>query len=247
MNDLSAVADVAVPTADRIAHIRVPARMRHLPKDHRGYHVPRFVLWAEGDPSDAQNLRQPGHGKPYFQIMDVRHLSRCVRSHQCWICGNPLVKIMVFVIGPMCAINRVSAEPPSHLECARYAVQVCPFLAIPEMRRLPTHRFAGTMSQAGFALPRNPGVSGLWCTQRYRTFKPHAGGDGVLFEMGEPSRVEWFVRGREATRAEVLASSESGYPALEEAARQEHPDRAEEALAELVKQRDRMMRYLPAE
>jgi len=47
----------------------------------------------------------------------------CVRHKRCWLCGQPLGKFMCFVVGPMCAINKTSAEPPSHRDCALYAVQ----------------------------------------------------------------------------------------------------------------------------
>ncbi len=39
--------------------------------------------------------------------------------------------------------------------------------------------------------------------------------------MGEPESVEWYAEGRAATRAEVMASIESGLPNLEALARQE--------------------------
>ncbi len=112
----------------------------------------------------------------------------------------------------MCTVNRISAEPPSHRDCARYAVQVCPFLANPAMRRRPT----GLDNMPGVAILRNPGVTAIWVT---RTFRPVSDGKGgVLVEMGPADRVEWWAEARPATRAEVLASLESGLPALREAA-----------------------------
>ena len=56
-------------------------------------------------------------------------------SSKCWLCGQTLGKHMTFPIGPMCAITRTTAEPPSHLACAEYAVKACPFLSQPRMRR----------------------------------------------------------------------------------------------------------------
>jgi hypothetical protein len=35
-----------------------------------------------------------------------------------------------FVVGPMCGINRNSAEPPSHKECAQWSARNCPFLSV---------------------------------------------------------------------------------------------------------------------
>jgi hypothetical protein len=64
-----------------------------------------------------------------------------------------------------------------------------------------------------------------------------------LFSLGEPAEVLWFAQGRPATRAEVMASIESGYPSLLEIAASE----GAEAVAELERQRARVWPLLPAE
>ena len=81
-----------------IRDIPLPHRMRKLPISDRGFPVPRFVPWI--------------NGQPEFRGFDGEHLSRCVKLKRCWLCGEPLGKFMAFVIGPMCAVNRVSSEPP---------------------------------------------------------------------------------------------------------------------------------------
>ena len=97
----------------------------------------------------------------------------------------------------MCAVNRVSSEPPAHPACARYAVQACPFLANPRMRRnendLPDER----IDAAGVHFARNPGVTVLWSSlYASRPFDVLIGEPGVLFELGAPERVEWWTPGR---------------------------------------------------
>ncbi|TYL87480.1 hypothetical protein FXB38_04460 [Bradyrhizobium cytisi] len=162
----------------------------------------------------------------------------CVRHKRCWLCGQPLGKFMVFVIGPMCAVNRVSAEPPSHRKCALYAVQSCPFLTQPKMRRnekdMPEH-----LAPAGIMLRRNPGVTMLWTTQSYTIFKA---GNGALFNVGEPVQVEFFAEGRTATRDEIMASISTGMPSLRQMAERD----GAEAVAELQVQYDRAMGLVPA-
>lgn len=74
---------------------------------------------------------------------------------------------------------------------------------------------------AGYGLKRNPGVACVWVTRSYKLFRPHAGNPGILFALGAPEKVLWFAEGREATRDEVMASIDSGYPALKELADQE--------------------------
>jgi hypothetical protein len=63
-------------------------------------------------------------------------------------------------------------------------------------------------------------VALVWITERYRTFVS----GGVLFEIGEPMALEWYARGRRATRDEIMHSIETGLPALREMAERQGPD-----------------------
>jgi hypothetical protein len=146
--------------------------------------------------------------------MDSRKLRDAIRFETCWICGEHRGRNAAFVIGPMCAVNRVSAEPPSHLDCAVYSARRCPFLANPNMQRRdrgkPEH-----VNPAGVMITRNPGVALVWVTRNHSVFKAPG---GVLFDVGDPIDTQWFAHGRPATRDEVQASIDSGLPALREAA-----------------------------
>ena len=90
----------------------LPDRIKRLPIDEEGFPVPYFVPYV--------------NGRPEFRGFDGEKLGICVRQKRCWLCGEPLGKFMVFVIGPMCAVNRTSAEPPSHRDCPQFAVRACP-------------------------------------------------------------------------------------------------------------------------
>lgn len=179
---------------------QMPTRFRKLPVSPSGFPVPKFVKWIDGVPD--------------FRIVDSAHLRRCAGQKMCWLCGEPLGRHMAFVIGPMCAINRVSSEPPSHRDCARFAVKACPFLANPERKRDTHTELPADKYIPGFHLDRNPGVSLIWITDSYTRFRPQRGGDGTLFQIGPPVSLEWYARGRAATREEIMASIESGLPQL---------------------------------
>lgn len=211
----------------------LPPRIATLPKDHRGFPVPWFVQWMEGGRPCAV-----GTGEPDFRVIDTEKFRIAMRSPRCWICGQPMGVHRVFAIGPMCSINRIISEPPSHRECSEFAVKACPFLANPRMRRneknLPEH---GEIP--GFHLDRNPGAICLWETPTYKPFRPHNG--GVLFKLGEPTRVDWYALGRPATREQVMASIEGGYPELMKLAEMEGGS----AVAELARAREMAMKYLP--
>jgi len=169
----------------------LPDRMRFLPLDKRGYPVPWFVAWINGEPD--------------FRIVDPRKFAMALKMRRCWVCGDRLGAYLAFVIGPMCAVNRVSSEPASHRECAVYSATACPFLTRPHMRR----RDAGLPDvkinpPAGIGLDRNPGVSLVWITRRYRLQKVHAE-EGVekgwLVHLGEPRGV--LLVGKERPRPEL--------------------------------------------
>lgn len=180
----------------------VPAFMCGLPRDPERPHfpVPWFVAWIDG--------------KPDYRCIEAGKIVQAVKGDLCWLCGKPIGPVKAFVLGPMCTLNRTISEPPSHSACAEFALQICPFLTQPKMRRnekgLPEDR----KEAAGFGLDRNPGAYALWKTAGYKVFRPSAGEDGVLFRVGDLIEVSWWCEGRAATREEVLTSIDTGLPAL---------------------------------
>ena len=64
----------------------------------------------------------------------------------------------------------------------------------------------------------------LLITRSYQPFRPHAGGDGVLFRLGEPEETVWFREGRPASREEVAAAIDASVPDLAAPRRSERPD-----------------------
>ncbi len=199
--------------------------MAHLPRDKHGRPVPWFVAWIDGQPD--------------FRVIGPGKIADAVRCGLCWLCGGTLGSWKAFVIGPMCAINRVSAEPPSHRDCAVYAAQACPFLTTPAMTRRDRHLPAETGDPAGTMIRRNPGVTLIWITRSYKPFRAQG---GILFQVGQPVETLWYAEGRPATRAEVLASIESGLPILHAQAEAEGPD----AVRELEQMTDQARALIPA-
>ena len=206
----------------------LPYRMKHLPRDERGLPVPWFVAWMEG--------------KPEFRAMDPDKFILAITQNLCWVCGEKMGITKAFVAGPMCGINRTSAEPPCHKECARWSALNCPFLSNPRMVRREDEEINNALSRekaAGKMITRNPGVSMVWITREYEMFND--GNNKPLIQMGEPETVEWYANGRAATREEVQASIDSGLPLLESIARTQ-----EGAMAELRRYVERFEKWLPA-
>ena len=178
----------------------IPERMKSLPVE-RQYPVPWFVAEIDGH----YDFRVVGAGKR----------ETAVNNKLCWICGERLGSTLVFVIGPMCAVNRVTAEPPNHRECAEFAAKACPFLIQQQTRRRENDMPEGACDAPGIGIKRQPGVALLWLTKNYKQFKAPG---GVLFRIGEPIELFWYRQGRAATREEILHSIETGLPILREMA-----------------------------
>lgn len=152
-----------------------PSGIARLPLTTDGYPIPYFV--ANRGPSAD------------FQVTRKSLLVKTVVDRRCWVCGQPRDDDDTFIVGPMCAVNRVCPEPPAHLACAEYSLQTCPFLT------------------------RDPGVNAAWTSPEW-TLNRVEGGGWLFGPIGEPAVVSWWTAGRAATRAEVLAAIDAGMPVL---------------------------------
>jgi hypothetical protein len=206
----------------------LPANMAHLPVDDRGYPVPRFVYWQ--------------NGKPEFRVAgpQVRELAWILG--ECWVCGKSLgyPKRQTFVIGPMCVVNRTTAEPGCHKECAIYSAMACPFLTKPQMDRRENGLPEETQDADGLMIRRNPGVTCLWTSETAYLFDDGMG--GWLINIGEPAETPlWYCQGRKATAEEVSESVRTGLPILQEMAMKEGPA----AGTELDRMARKALQYMP--
>ena len=193
----------------------MPSTMRQLPRDEVGRPVPFFVAKVNGVYD--------------FRIMDPAHMLECITDQLCWTCGHRLNRVRggnaprgTFVAGPMCLINRTSAEPPSHTACAEWAAKACPFLAKPaKVRREGGLPDAALDEAPGLMLTRNPGVTALIDSERWRYYQvdgdPEIGSKGgILCQFARVVNVQWMREGRQAREPEVLDSLDSGLPTLME-------------------------------
>lgn len=198
----------------------MPDRIKRLPVDSRGYPVPKFVRWVDGVAD--------------FRLADTRWLHTALAARRCFLCGETLGRYMAFVIGPMCAINRVTAEPPTHLDCAQYACRACPFLTYPQRGRNTAGLPADLKHPGGFMATRNPGVALVWVCTTFRVQRATVGNEGLLIHLGEATAKYWYCRGRPATLPEVLESIESGLPFLRDIARKHDGPEGERDLEALI-------------
>lgn len=193
--------------------IDLPMEMKNLPRDNRGFPVPEFVAWFNGEPD--------------FRVIKPGYFMLCVKNNLCWLCGCKLGSRKWFVAGPMCTVTRTVSEPPSHRLCAEFAVKNCPFLTKPMAKRNDKDLPPNHIEAPGIHIPRNPGVAAIWETLDYRVFDPQMG-QGYLITMGEAKNVTFWREARPATRAEVRESVESGLPRLIDSAMKDGADAVQE-------------------
>ena len=213
------------------SNLPIPERLQGRPLDSRGFLIPWFATVTGAD--GAIDLR----------VVDPRRREEAFRFSKCWVCGGKLGQHKSFVLGPMCALNRITAEPPMHRECAIYSAQACPFLSRPKQKRnaadMPEGCCPETGNLPGLAIMRNPGAVLVWTSLSYKRVRVP---NGYLVQVGEPLETLWFCEGRAATRAEVEHSIDTGLPNLMAAAVTEGP----EAVFELNKMREHVSSLLPA-
>lgn len=95
--------------------IEIPEFLAHLPVEERGYPVPYFVPWV--------------NGKPFFKAASEEKHLICYKNKLCGICGKKIKSgEFCFVGGPQALKNKCSSEAHTHFRCAKYALQVCPYL-----------------------------------------------------------------------------------------------------------------------
>ena len=158
--------------------------------------------------------------KPDWRLSDNGFRNEAFKRGLCWICGDIMGRHRVYAIGPMCVISRTTMEPACHRDCAEFAARACPFLVNPREKRNAKNLDPGA-DAPGILVDRNPGVV---CLYEARDAKRFNAGNGWLIQLGKPERVDWWAKGREATREEVEELIATGYPLLYAVAKQEGED-----------------------
>ena len=115
--------------------VEMPPSLAARPRDARGFPITFVTL------IDSQ-------GQPDFTTLDARKIEACITQGICGLCGErwpspsnspagarrPDDHLRAFVGGPLSCESRMFYDPPMHVECAEYAMQVCPHIATPTAR-----------------------------------------------------------------------------------------------------------------
>lgn len=97
------------------AQIPQPERLQRRPQHH-------------GMPIPYTSLMLPD-GTPDFRVTDYQAWVDVVTNRKCALCGESADLLLWFIGGAKCAEYRCFFDPAMHIDCALYAIEVCPFLA----------------------------------------------------------------------------------------------------------------------
>jgi len=109
-----------------VKDVPIPFNLSKNDRDRRGFPIP-FIVYRDT------------RGVPHFTIDDVGKLDLVLSKKLCGLCGKPLKVGQIWLVGgPVSSFleNGMFTTPHAHEECARYAIQVCPFLAAPNYSKL---------------------------------------------------------------------------------------------------------------
>lgn len=106
--------------------VPIPTDLQENDLDRRGLPIP-FVVYRDT------------RGAPHFSINDVGAVDEVLAKHLCGLCGKPLNPGQIwFIGGPGSSFleDGMYIDPFMHEDCGRYAIQVCPFIAARNYRRV---------------------------------------------------------------------------------------------------------------
>lgn len=125
-------------------------------------------------------------GTPDFTTIDAAKTVRCAWERLCGVCGKEMDYWIAFLGGPKSAETRAYLDPPMHEYCARAAVVLCPFIAMPSMARRKTPLTPDSFVPEFWAANR-PEAFVLYVT---RNFKYRVQNDAILFIPAPATRIE---------------------------------------------------------
>ena len=175
----------------------IPKRMRTLERDPRGYPIPYIVM-------------RDANGRPHFTINAYDRVKAAIRRKTCGICGYRLRESYWFVGGKKCFTepNGAFLDPAMHRECAEFALQTCPYLALPSYnKRIDDRTLSPDAMPQGASIighvevpDERPDVFGLGNTKSYRVVDDMPG--ALVIVPGPWRYVEFWRHGAPVMRTE---------------------------------------------
>jgi hypothetical protein len=187
--------------------VSIPPDLQGNDRDRRGLPIP-FVVYRD--------LK----GMPHFSINDTGIVDRVIAERLCGLCGRPLKPGRIwFAGGPGSSFREdgMYIDPFMHEDCGRYAVQVCPFIAAPNYRRVEGRTLkAGDIHEEASLhdnqiAPPRPMVFAFTRTAGFSVVDPQDGSGQKYILPDRPwLEIEFWLNGEPITQTEAEAILEAG-------------------------------------
>lgn len=158
--------------------VPIPPGLDQRPKDDRGY------------PVTYVTLLDPDTGKPDFTTISGEAILRCIQGDLCGLCGLPNGGNgfpYAFIGGPLSCEHQNFLDPPMHVACAEYAMQVCPHLAI-KTSRYAKPNLTGGRQAFTHVIAERPEKFGLYVCNSYVITLLEG---QPIFLAGDPVSIRW--------------------------------------------------------
>jgi hypothetical protein len=163
--------------------IPVPSPLDKRPRDGRGFPIPAVVFI------------NPETKRADFAVIDPEASKRLSFYRCCGLCGEIIAHEVYFVAGEGIPSEAAlfGGIGPMHADCARYALQVCPFIVAPKMEyaeNTPEHAHINS-------IPMLPGKPDFFCLYQTADFEPlEASGSSIVFKAPGAAPIERWREGR---------------------------------------------------
>ena len=180
--------------------VPIPASLQDNDRDRRGLPIP-FVVYRDVK------------GAPHFSVNDTAAVDEVLEKKLCGLCGKPLLPGQIwFAGGPGSSFmaDGMYIDPFMHEDCGRYAMQVCPFLAAPNYRRVEGRTLKAEDVHASVEVYDNqiaPPRPVLFAFARTAGFSlvdaPDGSGQKYILPDRPWAEIEFWQNGEQVTQAEA--------------------------------------------
>jgi len=196
---------------DFLKDVPIPFNLLKNDRDRRGFPIP-YVVYRDTA------------GVPHFTVDDVDKLQTALSKKLCGLCGKPLKLGQMWLIGGVNSMfldDGMFTVPPGHEECARYSIQICPFLAARSYSKLIEDKTLNQNTVHDTAelhndqiTPPRPLFFVLARTSGIKLIDPEDGsGKKYILPRRPWKEMEFWQNGKRITQAEAeLIAESSAFP-----------------------------------
>lgn len=148
-----------VAQVNRDALADLPDRLAARPRDpRRGLPIPYMSSGPDENGNETYD----------FATINAVTVARCAADRLCGICGGTLPYWIAFLGGPKSAAARTYVDPAFCIDCAEWAIRLCPHLALERHKRIPEARLGVEVHEPDGFVSDKPDTFVMGITRDYK-------------------------------------------------------------------------------